>query len=52
MNYKLISLVNWVNADPRRIYFLMLLIAVMLLLVASALPSQATLAGWVSGGSD
>ena len=52
MKYELLSFVNWINSDPRRVYFLMLLIAVMFVLVASAFPSSMTVAGWAAGGSD
>lgn len=52
MKYNMLSAVTWVNADPRRLFFLMMVVAVLLMLVLSAIPNHVTYAGWQAGGSD
>ena len=52
MKYRMFSLATWVSADPRRVYLVLLLIAVMMMLLVSALPSGAAFAGWAAGGGD
>jgi fucose 4-O-acetylase-like acetyltransferase len=52
MKYRMFSLATWVSADPRRVYLVLLLIAVMMMLLVSALPSGAAFAGWASGTGD
>lgn len=51
MKYNLLSAASWINADPRRLYILMLFVAVLLMLLISAVPNHITYAGWISGGS-
>jgi hypothetical protein len=52
MTYKLNSFISWFVYDPRRVFMVLLAIALVLMVVAMVIPTHAVFAGQISGGSD